>query len=214
MFARIYDALMADVDYEQLYQWIESKIQPTDTIIDVGCGSGNLLIEFAKKGYPIIGIDSSSEMLGLADEKLRQHHLKSMLFEHDIRYPFHIKSDVIYMMFDVINYFKGAKTVLAHCYHALEDQGRLIFDVYKESVLDDFHHYDEEEFEPFHYRWKIRCEQSKMIHDVDVDGYHERIVQYIYPLAYYIEILEHLGLTDEVTDGPDERKHYMIAYKL
>ena len=42
-----------------------------ETILDVGCGIGDLLIYFSKKGYEVLGIDKSEIMVELAREKAR-----------------------------------------------------------------------------------------------------------------------------------------------
>jgi SAM-dependent methyltransferase len=46
----------------------ELSLQPGDSILDVGCGTGRHSIELAKRGYAVTGIDLSSEMLGRAAE--------------------------------------------------------------------------------------------------------------------------------------------------
>lgn len=44
----------------------ELSLQPGDSILDVGCGTGRHSIELAKRGYAVTGIDLSSEMLAKA----------------------------------------------------------------------------------------------------------------------------------------------------
>jgi ubiquinone/menaquinone biosynthesis C-methylase UbiE len=56
---------------------ITSKIEelnPQGTIVDVGCGSGNLLIKLAKKfpKHEIIGVDLSDEMLEAAKKRIEK----------------------------------------------------------------------------------------------------------------------------------------------
>jgi ubiquinone/menaquinone biosynthesis C-methylase UbiE len=46
----------------------ELSLQPGDSILDVGCGTGRHSIELAKRGYSVTGIDLSSEMLARAAE--------------------------------------------------------------------------------------------------------------------------------------------------
>ena len=41
----------------------ELSLQPGDSILDVGCGTGRHSIELAKRGYTVTGLDLSSEML-------------------------------------------------------------------------------------------------------------------------------------------------------
>jgi SAM-dependent methyltransferase len=44
----------------------ELKLQPGDSVLDVGCGTGRHSIELAKRGYAVTGLDLSSEMLARA----------------------------------------------------------------------------------------------------------------------------------------------------
>ncbi len=44
----------------------ELSLQPGDSILDVGCGTGRHSIELAKRGYAVTGIDLSSGMLAKA----------------------------------------------------------------------------------------------------------------------------------------------------
>jgi SAM-dependent methyltransferase len=44
----------------------ELSLQPGDSILDVGCGTGRHSIELAKRGYAVTGLDLSSEMLARA----------------------------------------------------------------------------------------------------------------------------------------------------
>ena len=213
MFARVYDQLMSDVDYEQLYTLIKPYLKEHATIIDAGCGSGYLLCELLKKGHDAIGIDIDSSMLSLAYDRLVFHHLPIKLYEHDMRKPIHLKVDVILMMFDVINYFKGVKQVFKHVYDSLNDEGIYLFDMYKENVKEIYDQYIEKENEPFDYEWSISKTKHGIKHIFKYDLQEEVIHQYIYPLSYYLNILEELGFKYRIISGPDERKHYIIAYK-
>ena len=44
----------------------ELSLQPGDSILDVGCGTGRHSIELTKRGYDVTGLDLSSEMLARA----------------------------------------------------------------------------------------------------------------------------------------------------
>jgi len=213
MFARVYDELMSDVDYEQLYTFIKTYLNDKKTIIDAGCGSGYLLCELLKKGHDAIGIDIDSSMLSLAYDRLVQNHLPIKLYEHDVRKPIGLKVDVILMMFDVINYFKGVKQVFKHVYESLNHEGIYLFDMYKEDVKETYDQYIEKEDEPFVYEWSISKTKQGIKHQFKYDMQEEIIYQYIYQLSYYLKLLDDIGFNYHIVSGPDERKHYIIAYK-
>ena len=214
MFAKIYDLLMSDIDYHELLNLIKPYIRKEDLILDAGCGSGYFLKELLEEDFYAIGIDHDDEMLAIADERLKSAHLKAALYHHDLRDPLAAKVDVIVSFFDVFNYFKGVKKVIKHLHQALYDEGRLIFDVYKEDVLKDYDGYEESDTIPIDYHWKIHVNNHMLIHDVNVDDVSHQVKQYVMPLDYYINVLKELKFKNiDVIDGPDERKHYIIATK-
>lgn len=213
MFEPLYDLLMSDVDYEALFHEIEPLLKKDDFIIDAGCGSGYLLIELIKRGYRAIGLDISSRMLSLAEHKMREEHVMTELYEHDLRQPILGQADVILAMFDVVNYFKGLKQVFKHVHRALYPQGRFIFDCYQRSVLTDYDGYIEDETEPVSYRWETHVSGSKLIHRIIHQGDIDTITQYVYEASYYQEILESLGFDVEIKSSIDQRKHLIIATK-
>lgn len=214
MFSHAYDLLMADVDYEALLEQFESYLKPHDFILDAGCGSGYFLLELIKKKYHAIGVDQDTDMLKIAQEKLASQSLYAPLYEHDLRKPLYGDFNVIFMMFDVINYFKGVKTVIKHMYKGLEKGGYLIFDCYKKDVISTYHQYEEEDTEPIMYHWKMIVNKDILKHYVTFESSEDVITQYIYPLSYYLDILTTCGFTYEVKDGIDERKHYIVAQKI
>lgn len=213
MFAEAYDLLMSDVDYDKIYLWMKPYLNPSDLIIDAGCGSGYFLLELIKNNYQAIGIDLDPHMLSRAREKLQSHDLYAPLFEHDLRKPYHMKADVIVMLFDVVNYFKGTKTVFKHAFHALKQNGRLIIDLYQDDIISSYDQYEENESEPIHYHWKIHVKNHLITHELTIDHEKKMIRQYTYPLKHYIDELKTIGFDVSIDKGPDMRKHYLIAYK-
>ena len=46
-------------------------------VLDIGCGSGDNLIEIAKLGHSVVGVDSSKKMLNLAKSKIKKLNNKT-----------------------------------------------------------------------------------------------------------------------------------------
>lgn len=73
--AGCYDRLTYDVDYPAWADYIEKHFQrrplPGRTVLDLACGTGSLTRELALRGYEMIGVDLSPEMLAEAAEKNR-----------------------------------------------------------------------------------------------------------------------------------------------
>ncbi len=85
-FAGVYDELMDNVPYEQWADRLDSLIHKygvslpergeedalaaeRNLVVDLGCGTGTLTELMYARGYDMIGVDSSEEMLGIAMEK-------------------------------------------------------------------------------------------------------------------------------------------------
>ena len=73
--AGCYDRLTYDVDYALWADYIERHFKkhslPGKTVLDLACGTGSLTRELALRGYELIGVDRSPEMLAEAAEKNR-----------------------------------------------------------------------------------------------------------------------------------------------
>ncbi|NCB62208.1 MAG: class I SAM-dependent methyltransferase [Clostridia bacterium] len=70
-----YDALTADVPHAAWADYIERHFSrcaiPVHTVLDLACGTGELTCLLAARGYEMIGVDRSPEMLSVAAEKGR-----------------------------------------------------------------------------------------------------------------------------------------------
>lgn len=70
--AEYYDALTEDVDYKTLADYYESRItrdgRKPEIVLDLACGTGRLTRMLAERGYQMIGVDASEEMLSKAGE--------------------------------------------------------------------------------------------------------------------------------------------------
>lgn len=71
--AGCYDELTYDVDYSAWADYVEKHFArrglPGRTVLDLACGTGSLTWELARRGYEMIGVDRSPEMLAQAAEK-------------------------------------------------------------------------------------------------------------------------------------------------
>ncbi len=71
--AGCYDQMTGDVGYRQWADYIQRHFRrhplPGNTILDLACGTGSLTRELALRGYEMIGVDRSPEMLAQAAEK-------------------------------------------------------------------------------------------------------------------------------------------------
>ena len=74
--ADCYDAFTQDVKYSEWADFYESLFKRHNTkvesVLDLSCGTGTLSYILAKKGYEVIGVDASPEMLSRAMAKSSQ----------------------------------------------------------------------------------------------------------------------------------------------
>ena len=70
-----YDSLTEDVQYEKRAAFLQKLLAkstiPVHTVLDLACGTGSLTRVLAERGYEMIGVDQSPEMLAEAAEKNR-----------------------------------------------------------------------------------------------------------------------------------------------
>ena len=89
--APVYDRLNDTVDYAAWADFLEACIErfgsgtsgtPKDgaSILDLGCGTGSMTIELAKRGYDMTALDLSEDMLAEADVRAREAGLDNILF--------------------------------------------------------------------------------------------------------------------------------------
>ena len=74
-YSRSYDGLLDLVPYQRLLDLATEAVAcgPADRMVDLGCGTGNLLARVAAAAGPgaeLVGVDSSTAMLGMAQPKL------------------------------------------------------------------------------------------------------------------------------------------------
>ena len=68
-----YDSLTYDIPYEEMLAYMEALLCRHDvrpeTVLDLACGTGRMTFPLADRGYDMIGIDGSAEMLAEASDK-------------------------------------------------------------------------------------------------------------------------------------------------
>lgn len=79
-----YDALTYDVPYEKIAAYFETLLRKSgveaQTVLDLACGTGSLSVLLAARGYRVLGVDCSEEMLTVASEKAAELALETPPF--------------------------------------------------------------------------------------------------------------------------------------
>jgi len=102
-------------------------------ILDIGCGTGEQSLFLAKRGYKVVGVDISCEMLAKANENAREGMLKdrlSLVIASAEALPFRDKSfDSLISIFGVFNHIPKADHAFQETHRVLKSGGRAVFTV-------------------------------------------------------------------------------------
>ena len=196
--AKVYDAIMADIDYDLWTQFIFKQLDKRGwqgkSILDIGCGTGNSLLPLLDKGYALTGLDASEEMLAIAKEKCPtvDFHLADFRsFELEERF------DLIISVFDSLNnlltqddFFQCLEQMHKH----LSDNGYVFFDANTTAGLR--HLWEGNRMEGWvsdiYYLWTHSFDEEKKLATVKAycsDGKHE-FEEVHYEKPYDIEELK------------------------
>ena len=87
-FARFYDAFTQNVNYPARADYFAALIEKYGTgkgiLLDLACGTGSLSFEMEKRGFDVIGTDSSTEMLDEAMAKKIEHASDTIFLNQDM----------------------------------------------------------------------------------------------------------------------------------
>lgn len=148
-FARVYDLFMDNIPYEEwcgyLAGLLESQGIRDGLVLELGCGTGNMTRLLSDKGYDMIGVDNSVDMLEIAMEKKDEEGQDILYLLQDMR-EFELYGTVraIVSVCDSMNYITEEEDLLEVFQlvnNYLDPGGIFIFDLnteYKyEKILGD-----------------------------------------------------------------------------
>lgn len=133
-FAEVYDLFMDNVPYEVWSEYLTDLFKEHDIedglLLDLGCGTGKLTRLMETKGYDMIGVDYSYDMLAIAKE----HSEDSILYLLQDMREFELYGTVrgIYSACDSLNYIleeEELKQVFSLVNNYLDPKGIFVFDI-------------------------------------------------------------------------------------
>jgi SAM-dependent methyltransferase len=184
------------------------------TIIELGCGTGSISIPLAKRGYRVIGVDVSPEMLAVAREKMRQARTEVTWVEQDMRQLALAPADVVISFCDSLSYLveeAEVRQTFRRVYEHLRPGGRFLFDVH--SPYQILYGFGENTFtlldREISYIWQCVCDPLRLEVEHQLcfflrqpDGLYRRLEevhqQRAYQPAAMVSWLEEAGFADIV----------------
>lgn len=203
-------------------------------LLDLGCGRGRHSITLAERGYNVLGVDLSKDVIDKATEIAEERGEKHLQFEvGDMRRPLDKRFDAVVNLFTTFGYFlrdnENARVVQS-VETMLNESGVFILDylnAYKvrESLVPE----EEEKFQDFvvHIQREIRGNmvfKHILFTGEDVEEpieYHERVK--LYELDWFEDVFEENGLDltqiygsyeGEPFDKEESPRLLMIARKV
>ena len=218
--AGVYDLLNREIRYSGWADFFEACFsrwlpQKPELILDLACGTGRMTHELARRGYDMIGVDGSADMLSVA-YATKPEGSGTLFLEQDMR-SFELYGTVgaVTCCLDSLNYLLADGELLT-CFKTvhnyLDPGGLFLFDMntpYKhQKVLGDNAFTFEEEDASCVWRNHYNAADRRVEITVDIDyhetgeHFHEEFCEYTYDLDTIRAALEKHGFAlESVCDG-------------
>lgn len=174
--AEIYDRINGSA-YEPYAEMLVNDFSladiPVREVLDLGCGTGGITSLLADKGYDMIGLDISPEMLNIARE--RNFGKNTLLLCQDMtEFELYGTVQAIYSSFDCLNYItknKDLRQVFVLARNYLESGGVFIFDINTEYRYKNV--YDGNSFvydlEDAYAVWRNAYDEQRRLCEFEID---------------------------------------------
>ncbi len=148
--APIYDEINKDISYSKWADFIEAIIarnrgfQEERLILDLGCGTGRMTLELARRGYDTTGVDYSPEMLDKARAAAERQGISNILWLNQDMRDFELYGTVgtVVSCLDCMNHLISRKDFmkcLSLVHNYLVPSGLFIFDINGKRKFTDIY---------------------------------------------------------------------------
>lgn len=200
--ANFYDAFI-DQDVYDEYLSLLDKYTSAGTLLDIGCGTGNLSVEYAKRNYQVTATDLSEEMLQITLFRAKEANVNLDIYVYDLLDPIGQKFDTVIASMDVLNHLTDLEDVqfgLTNIYDALNPNGVLMFDILSADYIDALDGYSEDDAE-FNFHWE--CHKGEKPHSIihtvtiNLEGEEHRVNIYeeTHNVDLYLSIIKATGFS-------------------
>lgn len=167
--AKYYDGLVKDDEATKAWvDFIEPHIEG-NKILELACGSGEITIALAKKGFAIEASDLSAAMIEEAKKKPDADKVNFFVMDM-CNFIVDKKYNGILCLCDSINYLLSEEVIaklFKDVYDRLEECGTFIFDMHTPDRLYEFEDefYEQGIVEGHEYTWSIVSEEDCLYHN-------------------------------------------------
>ncbi len=209
--APLYDRLTEDVDYSGFADRYEQAFQHSEgdfhLLLDLCCGTGSLSFEMSKRGYELISVDASEQMLMEAREKCSILPVPPLFLHQDVTtLDLYGTVDAVFCSLEGINYLSPDQ--LDRMLHRLQffvrPGGLFLFDIRSAeylSSLDGSTFVDEDEDVFCLWRADFDSDLNALIYGMDLFSRKGRLwqrsreehIEYAHPLSVLTQALEKHG---------------------
>jgi SAM-dependent methyltransferase len=137
--AAVYDRLNAEIDYGAWADFVEENFKrylekKPSLVLDLACGTGRMTVALADRGYDMIGVDGSAEMLNIAMSRAREAGQGEILYLLQDMRAFELYGTVgaVTCCLDSVNYLTeegDLRACFATVHNYLDPDGLFFFDV-------------------------------------------------------------------------------------
>ena len=178
-FAYYYDMLTENVDYESRCEYICNLLAGNGIgkgiLLDLACGTGTMSMLLSDKGYDVIGVDASEDMLSVAQEK-KMESGKDIMFLCQRMEELDLFGTInaAVCTLDSINHITDEETVekvFSKVSLFMEDKGLFLFDVntpykHREVLGDNTFIYD---MDDVYCVWQNSTDKKTLLTEVSLD---------------------------------------------
>lgn len=242
-FSEVYDEFMDNLPYDEWVEYMDSLLKEQGVkegglLMELGCGTGKVTEMFYDRGYKMVGLDLSADMLGIAMEKGRSRDGEILYLLQDMtEMELYGTFDAFYSIGDSMNYIleeEDLTRVFSLVNNYLDPNGVFIFDLktqylFEEVMADNTFADDREEisfiWDNYYYAEEKINEYGVNIFLRGEDGRYDKFMETHYQKAYSVEEmkkmikaggLEFVAVYDAFTHDdpkPDSERLYYICKK-
>ena len=229
IFSSVYDILTENVEYERISHKICSLLHKNGVdrglLLDLGCGTGTLSFLLEQKGFDIIGVDASEDMLSVANEKKYEDDSSALfLYQKAEELDLFGTIQCAVSTLDTFNHIDSIEKIekaISLVSLFMDMNGIFIFDMntpykHKEILGNNTFVYDMDEV---YCVWQNSYDETSEKTDIDLDffikneddecfeRYSESFSEYVYDINEIISIIKKCGFTllattDDYSDNP------------